>query len=86
MSFIMEWFGKHRVLNKVAGNVCDHKFLCSVSRLALRSDDRLTNAFLAMHENGNEVADISKLENVLTRSATIHDARDFDEHTPSPRQ
>ena len=84
MSFITEWFGKCRVLDKVLGNVCSCKFLCSVLQLALRSDDRLTDAFLAMHETGDEVADVSKLKDVLMRSATIHNARDFDECTPGP--
>ena len=86
MPFITEWFGMHRVLNKVAGNIHGCKFLRSVSQPALCSDNRLAEAFLAMHETGDEVADISKLKDILMRSATIHDARDFDKHTPSLRR
>ena len=85
MSFITEWFGKCRVLNEVAGNICGYKFLRGVSQPAPHSDNRLADAFLAMHKTGDEVADISKLKDILMRSATIHDARDFDRHTPSPR-
>ena len=84
MSFITKWFGKHQVLDKVAGDICGHKFLCSVSQPAPRSDDRLADAFLAMHETGNEVADVSNLKDILMGAATIHDARDFDNHAPSP--
>ena len=82
MSFITEWFRKWRVLNKVSGNICGHEFPRSVSQPALRSDDRLTNTFLTVHETGDEVADISKLKDVLMQSATIHNVRDFDEHAP----
>ena len=86
MSFITDWFAKHQVLNEVAGHMHGCKFVCSVLQPALQSDDRLTDAFLAMQHTEDKITDISRLKDILMQSATIHNARDHAKHTPSLRQ
>ena len=86
MSFITEWFAKCRVLNKVAGHMCGCKFFCSVLQPALQSNNRLTDAFPAVQRTEDKITDISRLKDILTRSATIHDARDHAKHTPGLRR
>ena len=82
MSFLKEWCHKHYRLKELGGKTCDCEFVHSNLQTALRSDNRLTDAFLAFQPTDEEDLDIVRLKDIMIRAASLHNARDQSKNKP----